>query len=231
MSVWTTKALTGDRNYIVIQHTLKGVNHVVNGVKFRDGYAVVEKDSKTYYMLKKVPVLRAAKEYPLIHLKKLKFITRTADIKMVFGQDVYRRFIEEEQKQRNLEIKQHTLEQEYKKELEISERKEEIKLKEDIEAVIQQAVEAGEDSKVIEELKSHLPNIQKCTYITDEGKLCGQIAFEDSPAKYCHHHIFNDPAVKQLGIEIPQLMTKKERKALREKIQNLMTKAKKKGQI
>jgi hypothetical protein len=70
MSFWSTRSLESDRNYVVMQHTLKGVNYVINGIKFRDSYAVIEKDSKAYHLLKKIPVLRAAKEYPLTHLRK-----------------------------------------------------------------------------------------------------------------------------------------------------------------
>jgi hypothetical protein len=106
MSVWTTKSLNKECNYIVIKHTLRGVNYSVQGVKFRDGYAVVEANSKTYNEIKKIPVLRNCEEYPLIYLRKLKFITRTADVRMIYGQDVYRKYIE-------------VLEEELKKEKEV----------------------------------------------------------------------------------------------------------------
>lgn len=93
MSVWTTRSLNKDCNYIVIKHTIRGINYSIQGVKFRDGYAVVEANSKTYNELKKIPVLRNAEEFPLIHLRKLKFITRTLDVKTIYGQDVYRRYL------------------------------------------------------------------------------------------------------------------------------------------
>lgn len=93
MSVWMTKSSGRTREYVVLRHTLKGVNHVINGVKFRNGFAVVEKDSKTYRDLKRIPVLRAAKEFPLILLKDLSFITRPSDVKVVFGADVYVEFL------------------------------------------------------------------------------------------------------------------------------------------
>jgi hypothetical protein len=94
MSVWTTKALDRERNYIVIKHTLRGINYNVQGIKFRDSYAVVEAGSKTYNELKKIPILKNCVEYPLIHLRKLKFITRTSDVKLIYGQDVYRKYLE-----------------------------------------------------------------------------------------------------------------------------------------
>lgn len=95
MSVWTTKSSGRDREYIVIKHTLRGVNYIINGVRFRDSYAVVEKDSKTHKMLKQIPVLRAAQEYPLTFLRKLKFITRPLDIKNIYGADVYTQYARE----------------------------------------------------------------------------------------------------------------------------------------
>jgi hypothetical protein len=93
MSVWSTKALNRNSEFIVVKHKLRGINYTVKGIKFRDGFAVVEKDSKTYFELKKLPVLRNMEEFPLLHLRKLKFITRTADVKLIFGQDVYRVYL------------------------------------------------------------------------------------------------------------------------------------------
>lgn len=104
MSVWSTRSLSiKDRNYVVIRHRLKGVNTAVNGIKFRNGYAVVEKDSKSYYTLRKMSMLHTVEEYPLTHLRKLtSFITRTQDVQQIYGSDVYRRFLEEEERERVL---------------------------------------------------------------------------------------------------------------------------------
>lgn len=115
MSVWSTKALAQDSNYIILKHTVPGVNHTINGVKFRAGYAVVSKPSKTYSNLKKLPVLKNARELPLTFLQKLPFITKPIDVKIVYGTDVYRYFQEamkiENEKQAEIkkeeEIKQH----------------------------------------------------------------------------------------------------------------------------
>lgn len=95
MSVWSTKSSARDCNYIVLKHTLRGVNYVVNGIRFRNSYAVVEKDSKTHRNLKNIPVLKGCQEFPLIFLKKLPFITRPLDIKMVYGMDVYVKYLKE----------------------------------------------------------------------------------------------------------------------------------------
>lgn len=95
MSIWTTKSSGRARTYIIIQHKIKGVNYNINGVKFRGGYAVIEKDSKTHAMLKKIPLLKGAKELPLSFLKELPFVTRTVDIRTIFGVEVYEHFLKE----------------------------------------------------------------------------------------------------------------------------------------
>lgn len=93
MTYWLTKGTSDDKEYIVMKHTLPGVNYTIHGVKFRNGFAVVEKNSKVYYMLKKIPTLSKAKELPLIFLRKLPFITRPQDVLNVYGKDVYNKYI------------------------------------------------------------------------------------------------------------------------------------------
>lgn len=118
MSVWTTKALSTDKHYVVLKHKLKGINYVVQGVKFRDSYAVVEKGSKTYSMLLRMPIFHGCQELPLVYLRKLKFITRASDVKTIYGQDVYRHYlrvldeqiIEEQEQQKVEEVLAHTSE-------------------------------------------------------------------------------------------------------------------------
>lgn len=95
MSVWSTKSSGRARTFIVIQHRVRGTNNVINGVKFRGGYAVVEKDSKTHNTLKRIPMVNGTTEFPLSILKSLPFITRTSDIKLVFGVEVYEHFVKE----------------------------------------------------------------------------------------------------------------------------------------
>lgn len=95
MSVWTTKSSGRDRDFIVMRHTLRGVNHTINGIKFRNSYAVVEKGSKTHRELKRLPVLKAATEFPITFLRELPFITRPLDVKVVYGADVYVNYMRE----------------------------------------------------------------------------------------------------------------------------------------
>lgn len=93
--VWSTKSLGRDREYVVLKHKLSDMNGNVAGIKFRGGYAVVEKGSKAYTVLKQLPLLKDSPELPLIHLRKLKFVTRTLDVKLIFGQDVYYHYIKQ----------------------------------------------------------------------------------------------------------------------------------------
>ena len=114
MSVWTTTSTGRDRDFIVLKHTLRGVNYVINGVKFRHGYAVVEKNSKTYRDLKRIPVLKAAAEHPLTFLRKLSFITRPLDVKIVYGAEVFAQYLKELDKELNKEAVEKKVEQEIK---------------------------------------------------------------------------------------------------------------------
>jgi hypothetical protein len=91
--VWSARSLNRNVDYIVVKHPLRGINTTINGVKFRESYAVVEKNSKTYHHLKRMPQLRAAKEFPLVFLDELPFIITPLEVKTVYGADVYQHFV------------------------------------------------------------------------------------------------------------------------------------------
>jgi hypothetical protein len=84
-----------DFPYVVIKHTLRNINGLISGVKFRDGYAVVKKGSKIYNTIKKLPLIKNTQDYPLTHLKNLKFITRSLDIKLIYGKEIYNEYIKQ----------------------------------------------------------------------------------------------------------------------------------------
>lgn len=92
---WTTKTLERVNEYVVIKHALRDMNGNLAGVKFRGGYAVVAKGGKAYKQLKMLPLIKGQPEFPLIFLRKLPFITRTEDVKVVYGQDVYSKYLEQ----------------------------------------------------------------------------------------------------------------------------------------
>ncbi len=226
MSVWSTKSFDRDRDYIVIQHTLKGVNYVVNGVKFRDSYAVVERGSKTYHFLKKVPVLRAAKEYPLTHLSKLKFISRTSDVKVVFGQDVYKSFLSAIAQELDAKEAQEELSKLEAADKLLQQREQEILQKIEVEKQIQEAIISGDEAKA-KELEAAKPVIQKCCHRSDDGSLCKADAADLSPSGYCFTHLLDDPRLLEFGISKPDFLTKDEKKKFREKAKSILEQAKK----
>jgi hypothetical protein len=80
------------KNYVVIKHALKDVNGLINGVMFRGGYAVVEKDSKIYSQIKKLPLIKNQPELPLLALKDLKFIMRPRDVELIYGKQIYNKY-------------------------------------------------------------------------------------------------------------------------------------------
>lgn len=87
--VWSTKYLGRHRDYVVIRHQLRDTEGMIGGVKFRQGYCVVEKNSRYYKTIKQLPYLKNSSEMPLHVLKTLPFIFRDKDVEMVFGRDVY----------------------------------------------------------------------------------------------------------------------------------------------
>lgn len=93
--VWSTKYLGKSRDYVVIKHPLSDVEGFLAGVKFRRGYGVVERNSRYYKDLKKLPNVKNGNEFPLHHLKKLPFITRNRDVETIYGKDVFVHFVEE----------------------------------------------------------------------------------------------------------------------------------------
>lgn len=94
MTYWSTKTSSRAGELVVIKHTVPGINFSIKGARFRDGFAVVEKNSKLYHELKKIPQLKNAPEYDLLYLGKLRFVTRSKDIEMVYGKDVYTRYLQ-----------------------------------------------------------------------------------------------------------------------------------------
>lgn len=216
MSVWTTKSLDKDRDYIVIKHTLPNANATVFGVKFRGGYAVVEKDSKTYYKIKKMPLI-SGQEYPLTFLRKLPFVTRPADVKMIYGAEVYSKYTQALVSEAN-QVKQDELKQ----------RQEQIDLRDKLHHEIKLAKKENDQEKV-EELKKALPVIEKCAYTLENGVLCGLAAVEWSPSNYCGTHSIEDPKLEELGIVKPRFMTRKDKREFRDRVRQVLEKAVKKG--
>lgn len=98
------KARPGD--YVVIKHALKDTNGNIAGVRFRAGYAVVERGSKAYKAVKSLPFIKNEPDLPLIHLRSLPFITRTMDIKLIYGPNVYSRYLEELHKELAVEAEE-----------------------------------------------------------------------------------------------------------------------------
>ena len=176
MSYWSARSLGRERDYIVLKHPTKGINTTVSGVKFRDSYAVVEKDSKVYYQLKRMPQLRASREFPLIFLEKLPFVITPIEVKYVYGADVYNHFmiVRDEELKKRAEIQK-----------EVSE-------------------------------ESHVEELKKCAYRTKvTGELCKYNALDESPSAFCMRHLLEDP---ELGIDIPQYMSKRDRKELAKRV-------------
>lgn len=225
MSYWTTRSTNKNTNYIVIRHALRGINGKINGIIFRNSYGVVEKDSKAYKMLKRIPQLRNADEKPITFLNKLSFITRSRDIEKVYGKDVYTKYLLAVKQ----EAEQAKLAKEAQEEKELQERAEQIKLKQELEEKLKEA-QLPEEVEKIEEVISDMPQMDKCSFFNKvDNKPCKKNAYEASPSGYCKMHIFHDPKLSEFGIEIPNYLTKSEKKKLRSEIYKKLEKLKKSG--
>lgn len=83
-----------ERDYVVVKHQLRGIDTEVLGIRYREGYGVVAKNSKEYYNLKQMRLCVIA-EYPLTFLKTLKCITNDKQVKTIWGNAVYAAYIKE----------------------------------------------------------------------------------------------------------------------------------------
>lgn len=77
-----------EREYVVVKHQLRGIDTEILGIRYREGYGVVAKNSKEYLNLKQIR-LAVTEEYPLTFLKTLKCITNDAQVKTIWGSAVY----------------------------------------------------------------------------------------------------------------------------------------------
>jgi hypothetical protein len=207
-----------------MKHFLPGVNGKIYGVTFRESYAVVEKNSKIYFQLKRMPVFKNSGEFSLTMLGKLPFISRAKDIINIFGKEVYTKYliaVEEERIQAKLAEKNAKLEEDKK-------RREQLELQEQLETKLKEA-QGQEDSEKIEEIQSQMPQVELCTYTTVLGTLCKFEQFELSPGKHCKMHLLKDEKLKDLGIEVPLAMTISERKKFKKSAINKLQKLKKSG--
>lgn len=90
MRYYTSKNV--EREYVVVKHQLRGIDTEVLGVRYREGYGVVAKNSKEYYNLKKIKLCVSA-EYPITALGTLKCVTSPKQIKVIWGSNVYAAYL------------------------------------------------------------------------------------------------------------------------------------------
>lgn len=91
MSRYYTKSNT-DREFIVVKHKLTKIETTVMGVRYREGYAVVEKDSKVYKSLKTMK-MAIDKEFPITYLDTLGCVVNDRQIQYIWGKEIYNYFL------------------------------------------------------------------------------------------------------------------------------------------
>jgi hypothetical protein len=83
------------REYIVVKHQLSGINTEVLGIRYVDGFGVVARGSKEHLRLKQVR-MAIIDEFPITFLTKVKSVINISQIKVLWGSDVYRYFLQQE---------------------------------------------------------------------------------------------------------------------------------------
>jgi hypothetical protein len=87
--------------FVVVKHKLKGLETEILGVKYREGYAVVAKDTKTYQQLKKIRNAIDA-EYPITHLENLSCVINDKQVRYIWGQAVFDYYIKKKHEVENM---------------------------------------------------------------------------------------------------------------------------------
>ena len=62
-----------------------------------------------------------------------------------------------------------------------------------------------------------------------DGNLCKHDSLDYSPSKYCSLHMLEDDKLENLGIKVPTLMTKNEKKKVRKAVHKKLKSLKAKG--
>lgn len=85
------------REYVVVRHQLSGICTEILGIRYIDGFGVVAKGSKEHKRLRQIK-MAVTDEYPITFLTKVKSVINKAQIKVIWGSDVYRCFLQHQVK-------------------------------------------------------------------------------------------------------------------------------------
>jgi len=83
---------SSNREYIVVKHQISGISTEILGIRYMDGFGVVAKDSKEHKRLKQVR-MAVVDEFPITYLSKVKSVINKAQIKAIWGPDIYRCYL------------------------------------------------------------------------------------------------------------------------------------------
>jgi len=184
-----------ERQYIVVRHPLRfSGNNYVNGIKFCNGYGVVEKDSKAHRDLKRNTVFKKMQEFELSFLQKAGF--RTRDVEMIFGKDIFYNYLDAIGLDKNLKpinplVAETPVVQET---VPIAETIEEV-------AAIAESEEIANEQQIpqltAEEISDAHRELGLCPHIKPDGEVCESKSSKGSPSGYCFGHIKYDAQLKE----------------------------------
>lgn len=179
---YSTKKLRGsksDTKYVLLRHPLKVTGNVwVMGVKFCNGYGIVEKDSKVHKNIARSPLFKKRKEFGLEFLNKAGF--RVKDVLLIWGKDIYYHYLDAVGLNIDLTPKAGKITEEISKNIE------EVKLEDPIE----ETVEIADSGLTIEQTIEAHKELGLCIHIKSKGIVCSnKVAKQSKSGFYCFGHI------------------------------------------
>ena len=169
---YTARKGKSKKNFVVIKAPIRDMGNCWKfGVKFCQGYGIVEKDSKIYYAVTRSLLFKGFKELPLAFLLK---VFKSKDIELIFGRDIYLHYLDAVQ-------------------LTSSQVKNRIG---DSGVAIRTPKQVTLETKITPEQ----PVIEavKCSYIKANGTVCGNSGTPASKLGYCFGHLRYDETRKSV---------------------------------
>lgn len=98
MRYYASKRIT-KQEFIVVKHSLPHFENTVIGVRYREGYAVVAKESPEHKNLKKMRPKAVVKELPITFLENLKSVINDKQVEYIWGKIVYQYYLKKKSQQ------------------------------------------------------------------------------------------------------------------------------------
>lgn len=92
MNRYYSKRKEAASEFILVKHSIRGFEGSILGVRYRDGYGVVLKNSKEYYQIQTMRPKPISDEFPLDYIQNLAFIVNEKQVKYIWGDHIYKKY-------------------------------------------------------------------------------------------------------------------------------------------